>query len=98
MAHNLIIKPEAFDDIDDAISWYEEQKEGLGLELRKEIFDVIRYIEKYPKHSQERYRAFRVRYTSRFQYGIHYTIEEQTIFVHAVMHTARQPKSTDKNH
>ncbi len=96
MAYNLIINPEAYQDIDDGMAWYKEQKIGLEAEFYSEVFEVIDYIREYPKHFQKKYKVFRVRYTSKFPYGIHYTIEGKTIYVHAVFHTSKKPRSTEK--
>jgi len=92
MAYNIIVKTEAYLDIDQAMTWYQEQKKGLEIELYHEIFDAIDYISEHPKLFQKKYKRFRIRYTDKFQYGIHYTIEKKTVFVHAVLHTAREPR------
>ena len=54
MAYSVIIKPEAYLDIDEAMTWYQEQKTGLEIELYQEIFDAIDYISEYPKHFQKK--------------------------------------------
>lgn len=92
MAYNVIIKPEAYLDIDEAMEWYQKQPTGLEIELYHEIFDAIDYISQYPKHFQKKYKTFRIKYTDKFRYGIHYTIEKNTVFIHAVLHTAREPR------
>ncbi len=91
MAFKVIVKPKAIQDLDDALAWYQDQKEGLEIELYHEIFDAIDYIAIYPKHFQKKYKSFRIRFTRRFQFGIHYTIEKKTVIVHAILHTARRP-------
>lgn len=92
MGYNLIIKPGASLDIDDALEWYEEQREGLASELYYEIDKVIKIIEETPNLFQVRYRNVRIVFAERFPYGVHYTIEENNIFVHAVMKMQRNPK------
>lgn len=92
MAYKIIIKLDAYLDIDEAMTWYQEQKSGLEIELYHEIFDAINYISEYPKHFQKKYKSLRIRYSDKFQYGIHYTIEKKVVFIHAVLHTAREPR------
>jgi len=93
MGYELIIKTGAELDITEALDWYEEQREGLGIELLEAIDVEMTRIEKDPEHFQMRYRDFRIVFAKRFPYGIHYTIEEKKIFVHAVMKTIRKPRS-----
>jgi plasmid stabilization system protein ParE len=92
MAYNLIVKPEAEQDLFEALSWYEEQQTGLENKLYSEISDILEDITLYPHHFQERYRNIRIRFTRRFKYGIHYTVEGNTIYVHAILHTSRKPR------
>ncbi len=93
MALKLIIKPAAEDEILEAIQWYDQQREGLSLELLQSIDDVLERIKKNPEYFQERYREIRIVFTKRFPYGIHYTVEKDTIHVHAVLHTKRKPRT-----
>ena len=92
MAFSIIVKPEAEQELIEALEWYEGKQPELEAELFNEISNVLDYIVIYPEHFQKRYRNIRIRFTKRFKYGIHYTIEENTIFVHAILHTSREPR------
>ena len=92
MAHNLIVKPEAEFELVEAIEWYEEQLPGLGRKLFQEFSEVFDEIAENPKHFQRKYSNFRIRYLNRFNYGVHYTIEEDTVSVHAILHTRRKAR------
>jgi len=92
MGYNLIIRPEAQKEIDEAIFWYNEIREGLELDFFNEMSDVLNYIQKYPKHFQKRYKKIRIRFTKKFDYGIHYIVEENLVVVIAVIHVKRKPK------
>lgn len=92
MAHRVIIKPPAENEIAEALEWYEESKEGLGLELLEQINECLQRIANNPKNFQKRYREIKIVFTKRFPCGIHYTFERDTIYVHAVMHTKQEPK------
>ncbi|WP_255564093.1 hypothetical protein [Lacinutrix sp. WUR7] len=41
MAHKVIIKPEAELDIQDAINWYNEQKNALGLNCLMKLYVLL---------------------------------------------------------
>lgn len=92
MAHRLIIKPAAEIEIAEALEWYEESKEGLGLELLEQLDECLERIANNPEHFQKRYREIKIVFTKRFPYGIHYTFESDTVYVHAVMHMKQQPR------
>jgi len=92
MAYKLITKTAAELDITDALDWYEEQKVGLAAELFEEIDKAFKIIEREPELFQLRYKNIRIVFTERFPYGIHYTIEDDKVFVHAVMKTSKKPK------
>jgi len=92
MTYKLIIKTEAELDIAHALEWYASQKSGLELDFLNAIEETLAVIERTPKLFQLRYRNIRVVFTKRFPYGIHYTIEKNQVFVHAVLNTSRASK------
>ena len=92
MGYKLVVKPEAERDLLDALAWYEEQKSGLDADLYIEISNLLDDITLHPEHFQERYRNVRIRFTRKFKYGVHYTIERKTVYVHAIFHTSRMPR------
>ncbi|AQX05805.1 plasmid stabilization system protein [Elizabethkingia meningoseptica] len=94
--YSLIIKPRAQQDIREAMDWYREQREDLPEKLFSKIEDCLEKIEKKPEYFQKRYREIRIVFTKRFPYGIYYTIEENMIFVHAVLHTKQNPDTVEK--
>lgn len=76
MEYKIIVKPEAEKELQKALNWYNDQKNGLGIELYIEISDIIDRIKENPNYFQKRYRNFRISFTKRFRYGIHYIVEE----------------------
>lgn len=96
MEYSLIVKPKAQQDIKKAIEWYKEQSENLPKKLLNKIDESLEKIEKTPEHYQKRYNEIRIVFTKKFPYGIYYTLEENTIFVHAVLHTKQNPKTAEK--
>jgi len=79
----------------EAISFYNIQRQGLGLEFAKEVQDTIERIKQNPEAWTTVYRSKRARrcLTNRFPYGIIYQIRDNTIMIVAVMHQRRRPQT-----
>ena len=92
MAHKIIIKPGAELDILEALEWYGDEKEALSLDFLEKLDDELNRISQNPEHFQKRYRDVKIVFTRRFPYGIHYTLENDIVYVHAVTHMKRKPK------
>lgn len=93
MAFNVIIKPDANQDIIEAADWFEEQNPSLSLDFILILSETLKRIKNNPCHFQKRYKHIHVVFTRKFPFGIYYTIEKEIIFVHAVLHTKRNPKT-----
>ncbi|HET8809622.1 MAG TPA: type II toxin-antitoxin system RelE/ParE family toxin [Flavobacteriaceae bacterium] len=48
-------------------------------------------IQNNPEQFQKRYHELRIVFTQKFPYGIYYTFEKNTVYVHAVLHTKQNP-------
>ncbi len=92
MKKQIIIRPEAEADIQDAFLWYEQQRNGLGNDFLlcvEEALSMIRRTpEMYPRVHKNVYRSL----IRRFPYGVFYIIEEDRIVILAVFHAKRNPK------
>ena len=80
-------------DIQEAAAWYSE----ISLKLLNDFFlnlqGVLEGLKVSPFLYQKRYQEVRIIFLRNFPYGVYYTIEEDTVFVHAVLHTKRNPKT-----
>lgn len=74
MPLKLVVKPEAELELVEALEWYEEQLAGLGSKLYQEFNIVFEEIQHNPEYFQKKYRNVRIRYTQKFNYGVHYTV------------------------
>jgi len=93
MAHKIIVKPGAELDILEALDWYEKQQQDrLIQDFLEKLDDELDRISKNPENFQKRYRNIKIVFMKRFPYGVHYTFENETIFVHAIMHMKRKPR------
>lgn len=91
MSYQLIIKPDAEQDLIEIAKWYESQSVSLGKRFLEAIEVKIQFIESNPKLYQKRYKEMRFALVRRFPYAIHYTIESQKVYVHAVLSTYKSP-------
>ena len=89
----LDIEPETFDDIQDAVDYYNSCKDGLG----KRFFNTV---DKHFDFLKKNYLSFAVRYddircmpVKKFPYMIHYRVLEsqETVSVKAVFGTHDNP-------
>jgi len=96
MDYELIIKPEAELDIAETMRWYDEKKEGLGLRFVEDLDQKIAKIQVNPLHYQVRYKAMRIAFLDIFQIAIHFTVDKNNVYVHAVLGTSRDPQLWSK--
>ena len=83
--------PEAETEFHKAIDYYEECEFGLGEDFVIEVHTTIQNILAYPEAWPTLEGDIRRCLTSRFPYGVVYSIETDGIFILAVMHLHRHP-------
>ena len=93
MRWNLIVRPEAEQEITEIYVWYEEQRKGLGNEFLLEIGTGLDFIQNDPYIYASIYKDIRRALLRRFPYGIFYFVTDNNISVFTVMHTKRNPSS-----
>lgn len=92
-ACTIKIEPEAYQDIQEAIDWYNHQQPGLGGRFHMEIKATFNKLKTHP-FFQIRYDNVHCFLVKRFPYMVHYTIDEENsnIVVRAVFCTSKDPK------
>ncbi len=88
----LLIRPAAAADIDDAFIWYEQQRPGLGAQFLETVANALDAIRGNPRLHSIIHRNTRRALLRRFPYGIYYRIYPESIVVAACMHVRRDPK------
>jgi plasmid stabilization system protein ParE len=94
MIRRVIVHPPAVEDIASAATWYEAQHPGLGVDLTDEIVRAIHRAQEAP----ELFRILRHRdgmrriLTERFPYRVFFTVSDDTLHVHAVLHGAQHDR------
>ena len=90
------LTPEAEQDVDDAISWYDQKGSTLGDEFLKYLNKCIQSIERHPEMYPRIYRRMRRALLETFPYQVLYEIDPKEIVVYAVYHCARNPEGWKK--
>ena len=92
MAANLVIAPEAEQDLDEAYAWYEDRRIGLGEEFLSSVDACIQFICRNPEIREVVHKSYRRALVRRFPYAVFYEYLEGQVVVYSVFHTAREPE------
>ena len=96
MKYNLILRPEAEQDMQGAFGWYEDRVTGLGRQFLRHVDTAISHVNRSPLTCPAIYRSIRRKLTRRFPFGIFYLITDDKIIVLAVLHARRAPSLWQK--
>ena len=88
---DLILRPAAAADVEDAFSWYQKQQPGLGQEFLDSVDAGLREIVTYPPRQAIILRGTRRFLLKRFPYAVFYRVYPHVIVVVACMHGRRDP-------
>jgi plasmid stabilization system protein ParE len=92
MSRPLVFQAGVRDEIDEAYTWYEKQRLGLGEEFLTEVESVLDRIERNPEIHAPVYKNVRHTRLKRFPYAVHYRFEPDRIAVVAIHHGKRDPR------
>jgi plasmid stabilization system protein ParE len=92
----LVIRPEAEEEISEAFRWYEDKSEGLGSEFMRALDAGLSYIQRNPAAYAIVHKQMRRALLRRFPYSVIYLIEGDKIIVLACFHASRDPKQWKK--
>jgi hypothetical protein len=95
--YEIIISPEAENELNISKEFYESKQEGLGKDFVGEVDNTINRIaenpEQFPKVKQKQVRKANV---NRFPFGIYFAVKDTIINILAVFHYSRNPKKLKK--
>ena len=92
MSLPVVFRPLARMELGEAMGWYEKQKQGLGVELKEAVDQMLARIAEAPGRFRPVRGEVRRALLPRFPYAIHFLPEPQAIVVLAVFHTKRDPR------
>jgi toxin ParE1/3/4 len=91
--YQLQILRQAREDMQKAVTWYNERQEGLGEQFLSEVIKTLRKVEVSPLHYEEKFaKQFRFAPTHIFPYLVVFKIKGDSVIINAVFHTSRDPK------
>jgi toxin ParE1/3/4 len=97
MQYEIIISPEAENELNISKEFYDSKQESLGNDFIKEVDETIVRIdenpEQFPKVKQKQIRKASV---NRFPFGICFAVKDGIINILAVFHYSRNPKKLSK--
>ena len=96
MNFGLTFTRPAIADMGSAHDWYENQRAGLGKQFLSVVDAAMATLAERPERFPLRYSHFRRVLVRKFPYAIYYSIDANTVLVHAVIHMARDPALLDR--
>ena len=92
VGRQIIVRPEAEQEVQQAFDWYEEQSEGLGLEFLRAIEACLSGITRNPfAYTVAKVPNVRRALVRRFPYALFYLVDDEAIVVIAVFNVKRRP-------
>ena len=88
---NIIFLEPAQEELDEAISYYNYQHQGLGDEFLAEILKAIDLIQKYPQAWQKLSDRIRRCLLKGFPYSVIYALSDDNLIIIAIAHLHRKP-------
>ena len=83
--------PDARKELDEATDYYDQIDPELGDDFLKEINDCISRVLRFPNTWPKLRGNVRRCRTHRFPYGLIYELDDEHVFILAVMHSSRKP-------
>lgn len=87
----LLVRPAAAADIEEAYQWYERQRAGLGEEFLAAVDSLLGDIVAHPAAYAVIHRGVRRALLRRFPYAIFYRLYGDSVVTLACMHGRRNP-------
>jgi len=78
-------------DVESAFDWYESEEAGLGSEFLEQLRATYQRIVENPFGYQQQRAGIRRALTRQFPYAVYFSLEDDSIVVLAVLHSARDP-------
>lgn len=83
--------PDAELEFEDAIKYYQEHQKGLGYDFSVEVYSAIKRILNNPHAWTILEDDIRRCMANRFPYGVIYSVQDDEIYILAVMNLGRSP-------
>ena len=94
MNYRLRFLPEVAGDVVAGSRWYEEKSPGLGKDFARMVYARSDEISRSPLACEVVSGRYRRGLLRRFPYSIYYVVEDDSILVAGLFHSARRPTTT----
>lgn len=94
--YKVFISPRAISDIQNAINYYNSKQDKLGNKFYNDLKKQIASLVNLPFSRAIRYDDVRFAVINKFPYAIHYSIEDGSVHVHAVISMYLNPETNWK--
>jgi hypothetical protein len=93
MKFKVAYNPEFYEDIVQAVDWYNEKQPGLGDKLFDAVKKLTKRLTASALHYAIRYDDIRCMPIEKFPYVVHYRVDERTkvVKIEALFHSSRNP-------
>jgi len=92
VAIELIVAPEAEQDLTEAYAWYQQQRPGLGEEFLTCVDAAIASIVRSPEARGLIHLNYRRALVRRFPYAVFYEYLGEAVTIYGIFHGARDPQ------
>lgn len=83
---------EYYQDLKEAVEWYEQRQRGVGIEFLDELEIAIKRVRESPESFSLVDRVIRVIRLARFPYGVYFRFDERGLLVVGVLHLHRSDR------
>ncbi len=90
--YKVRILPSAYNDLTHARDWYRQHNPILPKRLSEQVNLSVERIRENPFAHTIRYKEVRIANLNIFPYAIHYLLDESTVTIIAIHHTAISPE------
>lgn len=94
MKFKVIFHPDFYNDIQEAVQWYNVQQKGLGTRFLLTVKKQLKTLDNSALHYSIRYDDIRCMPIKKFPFLVHYRVNEHQFIVRveAIFNTNRNPK------
>jgi len=85
----VINRPEVYEDLISAAGWYDQRRDGLGVEFENEFLDALTIIESRPESFAPDHTGYRACRLKRFAAVVYFVVTGDSIIVAGVFVNGR---------
>ena len=93
MSADLVFRPEAEAELEEAFEWYQKRRAGLGFDFLRRVDEALDRVRRDPESLPLVYRSARQILLRQFPFAVYFTVSAEKITVIAVFHGSRDPKA-----